>query len=78
MPKPLAQALLNECNSDGWTPIHVSANEGHVELIEIFSEFNGDIDRRSKDLRTPLHVACIRGNFQVVNALLTKGVDINA
>lgn len=76
--RKLAEALLNECNSDGWTPMHVASNEGHVELIDIFAEFGGNLDCRSKNLRTPLHVACIRGNFNIIKALLMKEVDINA
>jgi len=76
--RKLAEALLNECNSDGWTPMHVASNEGHVELIEVFAEFGGNLDCRSKNLRTPLHVACIRGNFGVIKALIQKEVDINA
>lgn len=34
----LAKQLLGRCNSDGWTPLHVAANEGHVSLIELFHE----------------------------------------
>jgi ankyrin repeat protein len=32
----LSNALINQCNSDGWTPLHVASNEGHVDLIELF------------------------------------------
>lgn len=74
----LAQALLNECNSDGWTPLHVASNEGHVEMIEIFSQFGAHLDCRAKNLRTPLHVACIRGNAAVLQALLSQGADYDA
>ena len=74
----MAQALLNECNSDGWTPLHVASNEGHVDLIEIFAQFGSNLDCRAKTMRTPLHVACIRGNYHVINALLQKGADVNA
>jgi len=58
----LAQALLNECNSDGWTPLHVASNEGHVVMINIFARFGAFLDCKAKNLRTPIHVACIRGN----------------
>ena len=74
----LASALLNECNSDGWTPLHVASNEGHVELIDIFHRFGSNVDCRAKTMRTPLHVACIRGNFSVIKALLQKGADVDA
>ena len=62
----VASALINQCNSDGWTPLHGASNEGHVDLIELFSEFGAILDARSKNFRTPLHVACIRGNLGVI------------
>jgi len=62
----LAQALINQCNSDGWTPLHVASNEGHVDLIELFVEYGAKIDARSRNFRTPLHVASIRGNLGVI------------
>ena len=74
----MAQALLNECNSDGWTPIHVAANEGHAQMIDVFAQFKANLDCKSKNKRTPLHVACMRGNIKVLGALLKYGVDIDA
>ena len=35
----LSKALVNQSNSDGWSPLHVASNEGHVDLIEAFIEF---------------------------------------
>ena len=74
----LAQALLNECNSDGWTPLHVASNEGHVDMIDIFARFGANVDCKAKNLRTPLHVACTRGNAQVLTALLNQNADYDA
>ena len=34
-----AKVLINQQNSDGWTLLHVAANEGHVDLIELFVEY---------------------------------------
>lgn len=31
--------VINQQNSDGWTPLHVAANEGHAELIQVFINF---------------------------------------
>ena len=62
----LSHALINQCNSDGWTPLHVASNEGHVNLIELFGEYGSKIDARSRNFRTPLHIAAIRGNLGVM------------
>ena len=74
----LSHALINQCNSDGWTPLHVAANEGHVDLIELFVEYGSKLDARSRNFRTPLHIAAIRGNLGVIQAMLMQGADINA
>jgi ankyrin repeat protein len=60
------KAIVNQSNSDGWTPLHVAASEGHIDLIDAFIEFGANKDSRSLDFRTPLHVACIRGNLSVI------------
>lgn len=70
--------IINQQNSDGWTLLHVAANEGHVDLIDLFVEYGANIDARSRNFRTPLHVACIRGNLGVIQAMMMAGADINA
>jgi ankyrin repeat protein len=49
-----------------------------VDLIELFVEFGSKIDSRSRNFRTPLHIASIRGNLGVIQAVLMAGADINA
>ena len=58
--------------------MHVASNEGHVDMIDIFARFGAFLDCKAKNLRTPLHVACIRGNSQVLQALLKQGADYDA
>ena len=36
------------------------------------------IDARTKNFRTPLHIACLRGNFVVIQTLLIAGADADA
>ena len=47
-------------------------------MIELFAEYGSKIDARSRNFRTPLHIACIRGNLGVIQAVLLVGADINA
>lgn len=43
----LSKALVNQSNSDGWSPLHVASNEGHVDLIEAFIEYGAEKDSRA-------------------------------
>jgi ankyrin repeat protein len=43
----------------------VATNEGHADLITFFRENGSKINAKSKNLRTPLHIASIRGNLDV-------------
>ena len=58
--------IVNCTNSDGFTPLHLAASEGHSALIEILIKFGSQVDARTNNFRTPLHIACLRGNLSVI------------
>ena len=58
--------IVNCTNSDGFTPLHLAASEGHAPLIEILIKFNAQVDARTNNFRTPLHISCLRGNLSVI------------
>ncbi len=65
------QALVNARNSDGLTPVHLACSrlECSPELVEVLLETNKqDLTERPRSHRgnTPLHLAAIQGNAQVV------------
>jgi ankyrin repeat protein len=62
--------IVNCTNSDGFTPLHLAASEGHAPLIEILVKFSGQVDARTNNFRTPLHIACLRGNLGVIQSLV--------
>ena len=70
--------IVNCTNSDGFTPLHLAACEGHSGPIDILIKFGAQIDARTNNYRTPLHIACIRGNLSVIQSLVKFGADINA
>jgi len=70
--------IVNCTNSDGFTPLHLAASEGHGPLIEILIKFGAQADARTNNFRTPLHIACLRGNLSVLQALVQHSADINA
>ena len=58
--------IVNCTNSDGFTPLHLAASEGHAPLIEILVKYTAQVDARTNNFRTPLHIACLRGNLSVI------------
>eukprot|EP00347_Sterkiella_histriomuscorum_P015797 403355646 len=72
------QVQINCTNSDGWTPLHVAASEGHTHIVEILIQQGANIECKTKSQRTPLHIACIRGNLGVVQTLVQAGGDTNS
>ncbi|CDW84156.1 protein kinase domain containing protein [Stylonychia lemnae] len=73
-----SQLQINCTNSDGWTPLHVAASEGHTHIVDILIQQGANIECKTKSNRTPLHIACIRGNLGVVQILVLAGSDTNA
>lgn len=73
-------ADVNVKGLDQWTALHFAANEGMVEVVrELVVKHKADIDKepRSSILRTPLHLAAIRGHTSIVRLLVQAGCDKN-
>lgn len=73
-----AEALLNESNEEGWTPLHIAANEGCLDLVDLFLRFGSIVDPRLKNFQTPLHLACKSNNLEIVQSLILSGSDVNS
>ena len=61
----------------GATPLHVAAEYGYSEIVEVLLEHGATPNIRDKDGRTPLHYAAMFGNSKVVEVLLEHGADPN-
>ncbi|PSN49741.1 hypothetical protein C0J52_08481 [Blattella germanica] len=71
---------INVCNSDGFTPLHVSAMHGRTDIVRLLLDAGAHVNvvTRTKGV-TPLHLACQNQNILVVKLLLQSGdcnVDI--
>jgi len=74
--------ILNNLIKPNKTNIfHLAADSNHVISILYFLElYNNDIKYlNEKNLvgSTPLHLACYKGNYEIVNALIDLGCDLN-
>ena len=70
--------LLVEVNRmclDGTTSLHIAAEEGHCEIVQMLLECNVDITHCVDSGATPLFVACQNGHKEVVQLLLAHHMD---
>lgn len=55
--------------SDGWTPLHLAAMFGKVEVIQLLLESGADSDIKDKSGKTPEDVAKQFKNYQIADLL---------
>lgn len=73
-------AVLQAQSSDGWTPLHLAAFFGQVELAKALIDAGANVDARSSNAmkNTPLHAAAAGAQTALVELLLKRGADPNA
>ncbi|KAL9584822.1 MAG: hypothetical protein Q9212_001889 [Teloschistes hypoglaucus] len=71
-------ASLTQMNYDGYTPIHLASQKGHLEAVRLFLDHGVPPDIRDKAGDTPLHLASFRGSMETVGLLLQRGANIMA
>lgn len=72
-------ALLNLANKDGWNALHLVSRDGNVGVFRLLVEGGGDVCAVTKNGRTPLHIAALHGNVNVVGEILRLKPDgVNA
>jgi ankyrin repeat protein len=71
-------ADVNLRNENGFTPLHLLAEQGYIEAAEVLLKHGADIDARDKWGKTPLHYASEYGQADMIAFLLEKRVALNA
>ena len=68
---------MNICNIDGDTVLYVACNSLNDTLVRnLLSCPTIQLDRGVE--RLPLHVACVHGDMDIVQALIKAGANVNA
>ena len=77
---PTAEALAREVTPSGVTPLHMAPTCLTPTVFErLLTEYAAGVDLNIKDNvleRTPLHIACVRGDLRTVQMLLRRGADL--
>lgn len=75
LPRPW---IVNEKKDDGYTALHLSALNNHVEVAELLvKQAKANKDIQNTNLQTPLHLAVERQHTQIVRLLVREGAKLD-
>jgi hypothetical protein len=63
----------------GWTPLHLAAHYGHLEIVDLLIEQHADLEAKALNAigNTPLGAAVWGDRLDVVERLIRAGADLN-
>ncbi|XP_075921650.1 uncharacterized protein LOC116940156 isoform X7 [Petromyzon marinus] len=73
----LSQMMLNQTTESGFTPLHIAAHYGNMNVATLLLNLGAAVDFTARNGITPLHVAAKRGNNNMVKLLLDRGAKID-
>src|SRR5712672_3568407 len=59
------------------TPLHISARQGHIEVVSSLVEHLLNVDILDQDDQSPMHTASKMGHLEIGQLLLSRGADVN-
>ena len=62
----------------GWSYLHKAAYEGKIDDVRFLISEGANINAKSKDNDTPLHVALMNEEEDIASVLILEGADVNA
>lgn len=73
-------AKENQFYPIGWTALHLAVNKGLLPIVTLLLEHNADVNRKSEDGSTVLHVAArqLIVYKRLIRTLINAGADVNA
>jgi ankyrin repeat protein len=71
-------ALVKSGDDSGFTPLHIAATAGHVDIVAYLLERGADLEARTAGGQTPVFQTVPLASQQAFTYLLTKGANLNA
>jgi ankyrin repeat protein len=70
--------LINACDAEGWTPLHVASYNGKTEAVKALTWLGADVNNRGIGGTTPLLLASEGSHRSTVRTLVSLGADVKA
>lgn len=74
----MVQIALNKPSKNGWSPLLVASEKGHLNVTAILLENHARVDVFDEHGKTALHLAAENGHLEVCEALLKSKAFINS
>ncbi len=71
------QPVATHCDAWGYTPLHLAAQHGHLDVVRELLRAGAAVDARACGA-TPLHRACYAGHLAVIEELVRAGASLHA
>ncbi|CAO3681533.1 unnamed protein product [Rhizopus stolonifer] len=71
----LNKDLIDTRDESGLSVLHYAVDRGHLEMVEYLLDIGADINIKTEDEETPLHLACISEQLETANVLIKRGCE---
>jgi ankyrin repeat protein len=72
-----AKALVNEADENKETALHIAAESGHLNFVNLLIQYGADVNAVGIFKETPLHRAAAKNYAEIAKSLLNAGAKLS-